>query len=76
MIKNRYDLLKYLIAFMSKDTHRFDDSDRKLSKIIDVYKLSEYLTDLKNEGFINVYIGGEIQILDAGIDFILNSNNF
>lgn len=75
MIKDKYDLLKYLIAFMASDTRRFKDSDHKLNQMIGPRKLSEYLTDLKNEGLINVYIGSEIEILDAGIDFAIQLNN-
>jgi predicted transcriptional regulator len=75
MIKDRYDLLKYLVAFMSSKTRRFKDPEHKLTQMIGPHKLSEYLTDLKNEGLINVYIGSEIEILDAGIDFAIQLNN-
>lgn len=75
MIKDKYDLLKYLIAFMSSDTRRFNDPKYKLTQMIGPHKLSEYLTDLKDEGLINVYIGNEIEILDAGINLAIKLNN-
>lgn len=70
MINNRYDLLKYLFVHMSKKTQRYTDIDMKLSELVGVEKLSRYLTDLKNEGLIEVYIGGEIYIKDTAINFL------
>ncbi len=70
MINNRYDLLKYLFVHMSKKTQRYTDIDMKLSELVGVEKLSCYLTDLKNEGLIEVYIGGEIYIKDTAINFL------
>ena len=37
-------------------------------------KESEYLSELKADGLINVYIG-EIEVLDAGINLIIKLND-
>lgn len=74
MIKDKYDLLKYLVAFMSSDTHRFKDPEHRITQMIGGRKESEYLSELKADGLINVYIG-EIEVLDAGINLIIKLND-
>ncbi len=70
MINNKYDLLKFLIANMDAKTQRFNDTDLKLLNMLGGEKLSEYLTELKTEEFIKVYLNSEILINVKAIEFI------
>lgn len=71
LIKDKYDLLKYLFAHMSTDTHRYRSEGSKLTQMIGGNKESQYISELRDEGFIDVYIG-EIFLRDKAIDFLIN----
>lgn len=66
-ILNKFDLLKFLIDNMNPDTHEFIDENHILNTFLDGEKQSEYATALRNEGFINVYMGATFEVLPKAI---------
>lgn len=68
-ISNKYDLLQYFVEHMDSN-NRYHDAEQNLLKLLNPYDQSQYLSELKNEGFINVYLGSEFQIYSKAVSFL------
>ena|GEM_PF-5984867 len=69
-INSKYELLKFLVVHANPKTLRFKDDKHLLDDLLDGQTQSDYTTELKNEGFINVYLGRDFEILPKAISFL------
>ena len=69
-IKDKYDLLRFIIKHMDKDKREYTIDAAKISEMVKGEDFAQYLTELKAEGCIEVWLGGHIDI-HAKADLVL-----
>lgn len=72
-ISDKYDLLQYLVDHMDSN-NSYQDADHVLSKALNPLDLTQFIRELKSEGFIEVYLGADFRIYSKAIHFLAERN--
>ncbi len=69
-IKNKYDLLEYLVDRMDPNTKTFVDENSEIDKLIDGHDYSIYMNELRDEKLIRATMNSTFFVYDQGVQLV------